>query len=680
MLLTLVDQATAPVRSVIDQVKRLEDTAKGAHKAMEPPVGGGMKRTADDFFAAQRAAESYQRTIDGLIDRQARLSQSIQGLQNVAQTAYELGAPIRAATGAAVEFERQIVDLKAAGAEGSVADLQTRVLGLSKGEGVDWRKIVAGNRAFLSKGGAQFAGQLSQAEPVLLKIAEAAKAEATDIYLLYLRYLQRGLASQEALTAIKANFAQGKAGSFELRDMAKQMPRLLGEAGQLGLTPQMLALDLPAFLQLPGEDLEASAATQRVQRLISDLSNARVREKLRDEFGIDAGQMIERSRMRGANPLFDLLNAIADRFKAMDPVKANEALSGVFGNMEARQAAQQWIDKRGQIGRYMPSRTDAERELAEAYALQSSTTDASARALAAQREAAAITLGTTQLSGERRSNELKGRGYSVADSVMQLAPGMTGTGATLWNAGSEIASFGATAASYWQQIGLAATTYALASQQSSFLSRVNAGVGGWWNSVKGASVVIGDLGKGVSDAVAETPGAAQALKSIGQSLARGVVLGAGTLASQYAIDAAFAAAPKPMMPEGYDPVARLNEGTLDRLNRVWRRISGADVAEKRAHERERLLPSAGGAVAGSPFEGVKTVASETGEHIQSALNVTVSPDVNLSRLEQTRDLVNEIRAGLAGIGSLTERAAAAVRQSSNLIRSPGALHDGFETR
>lgn len=65
------------------------------------------------------------------------------------------------------------------------------------------------------------------------------------------------------------------------------------------------------------------------------------------------------------------------------------------------------------------------------------------------------------------------------------------------------------------------------------------------------------------------------------------------------------------------------------------------------------------------FNFLKQGAQQTGQEVQSALNVTAKPNVDMSDLQATLALINQIKTGLSGIGAAMSAAAQRARQQAD---------------
>lgn len=698
MLLKLVDQASNPLKAVMERVKALEDATKQATGAAGAGQDGWRMHT-QGANSAQQAVERYTKTMERLNDLQAKHSMNLQGYREIINTLNGVREPFVTATDAAVRFEAAIADLKQGGFNGTLAGIRDNVLGMSTAVGVDWRQITKGRQEFLRYGGSDYQGQLSAVEPELAKLAVTAKADMGKMYYLFLTYLRSGLDARSAIDAIRTNYAQGKAGSFELKDIAEHLPQLANDARQLGMTPAQAAIDLPGMMQLPGEDMLPGQAVTRAKQFMSDMAKPAVRKKIGEVFDIDPAALMRAATASGRNPLMAVMNAMADKVRAMDATAGSEALASVFGGIEARQMMQQWIAKRDQMQRYMPEREEVDREVRAAEEARAQTAQAARERRDAQKEATEIQLGSTQLEGDKASSERSRKVQGFAQDAMKASPNVTSWGASIVNTGAALGGGIATLASYWEQAVIAALGGAkLATmypkQAAALGTAVHEVVGTAKQAVKTPFTAIKGLGEGInldrtSAGMKPINWAATTGTLIGGALRGAGVYGA-TSGVQWGIDWAMRNGPRPR-PEGYDPQVEIDKGVIGRARDVWGHITGQRYVDERNAQQLQIesgasLRARNDAVllnetrsAGGDVSGAVQQAQQDGEAIQSALNVSAKPTIDRSDLEATLGLVNQIKGGLSEIGPLARQANAAA-SVAGARRSTGALHDGYETR
>jgi hypothetical protein len=703
MLLKLVDQVTSPMKGVVDQVKGLENATKAATGAAATAgASAGWVQQQEAIHRAREAAERHYTTVERLMNQQVQFNQIAENWARVSQIGADIGAPIEAMANRALAFEKATEALARAGDMlGDKSSLGKSALALATQTNTPWQKIMQARAEFFKEGGTDIYNEVKPYEAQLLQLARATGAQATDVYKLLFTYMRVAkLPIEEAVASLKVNYSQGLAGSYEFNEMAAQLQGHIAQATtSLGMSGAQATTDLPALLQI----LRATGGKRAdtfLTNFMKAMTDPATTKRMKDELGIDVGAEMQAARERGENPLFRVANLIADKLQAIDPSQrgkidangdevkgAGETLGATFRDFYVRAFMDSFLSQREQLSKFQPSKADAAAKVDEHYQSSISTGAAAEdrRAIAAER--AAIIAANSQLDDKRRNADLKAGALNAGADFAQNNPGKTSAAITAWDAIAKTLQYGGAALmSYYTARGGWASLQAHAPGAAATIGNaggaVGRGIGGIARTVGNAGIAgaghVVAFGQGVSQTVADTPGAAQALRNIGGVVKNGVVTGAAVYGAQYAIDKAFDALPKPAYPEGYDPAAKLNEGLFDRLNNVWRSVTGAGAAEERTRARDGLAGGAAPAGGASPLDAARQDAAQAGQDIKASLDVTATPRIDQSDMDATLTKARAINAELAKTGQLASSALAATNRAAT--RSTGALHDGFETR
>ena len=166
------------------------------------------------------------------------------------------------------------------------------------------------------------------------KVATATNSELTDV-------TKTGFQLQSALKIrpdeLKATFDAlafaGKAGAFELKDMAQFMPTIASAATSLGITGKQGAISLAAMMQMVRKD--APGAAEASTRLTDALLKMTAPDAAKNfkKFGVDIEQVLKNAVKNGVNPMDAAVKELA-RVTGGDPFK----LSQIFGDKEAKLA------------------------------------------------------------------------------------------------------------------------------------------------------------------------------------------------------------------------------------------------------------------------------------------------------------------------------------------------------
>jgi len=164
------------------------------------------------------------------------------------------------------------------------------------------------------------------------KVATATGSELTDV-------TKTGFQLQNALkikpTELKSTFDAlafaGKAGAFELKDMATFMPTIAAAAGTLGIQGKQGAVSLAAMMQMVRKDAPdaGQAATRMTDAMLKMTAPDAV--KRFKKFGVNIEQVLANAKKKGVNPMEAALDEL-QRVTGGDVFK----LSQIFGDKEAK--------------------------------------------------------------------------------------------------------------------------------------------------------------------------------------------------------------------------------------------------------------------------------------------------------------------------------------------------------
>jgi len=166
------------------------------------------------------------------------------------------------------------------------------------------------------------------------KVAVATNSDLTDV-------TKTGFQLQSALkikpTELKETFDAlafaGKAGAFELKDMAQFMPTIASAAASLGIQGKDGAVALASMMQMVRKD--APGAAEASTRLTDALLKMTAPESVRNfkKFGVDIEAVLKNAVKKGVNPMDAAIKELM-RVTGNDPFK----LSQIFGDKEAKLA------------------------------------------------------------------------------------------------------------------------------------------------------------------------------------------------------------------------------------------------------------------------------------------------------------------------------------------------------
>ncbi len=684
LLLKLIDELSKPMGQATDSVGKFDRV-----------VGESKSKSKDLFADHGRSIEEYQKKLDGLTDRMAKISQIQSGIAGAHQTFEALGKPLAEATKQAIEFEKRVESIARGGGRLDLKDrIGKDILDVSKKANVPWEQIAAGERHLVSLGGGEWLDKIAPVRERLNRLAYAAEAKPETLYSLLERYMNPkvgDMSAQKAMAALEVNYDQGKRGSYELKDMARGLPELLGIGRSYGMDGYQAATDLPAILQqlrqLTGS---AGEADTRLRHGLTKLTSPSEAGKIKEELGIDVFEERRRAIAEGRNPFLAVADAIADKLQASGAGRVDEKAGAIVGadpeklgaiarDFYFRSFLDAYAKSREGLKEFSPAPDDARRKVDEDFASRVATTAGALERLTIAADLAAVKAGETQLETAKSRADRKTKLYDAAGSLADKAPGVTSAGLSLWNtitnAGSLFTSgldmAGKGALLYLSAQGLATKYPALGAIGENALGAAKGVVKAPWDIAKG-------LGQGIAE---EAPGAAAFGRGMLQAAGRGLLLAPLQMAGEYGVHKLTDALPQAGRNSEIERFANLSLfGKVgDLLSGLFNAAVPAARAETRAPPPPAAMPAAETQQAQpqvdtTQLDQAKQKATEAGLQIKTSLDVTAAPQVDTASIDAALAKVQQLGSALAAIGAQARATAASIARGS------GALHDGFETR
>ncbi len=756
MVLRLVDQATAPLRGVANEFQNLEKAAK------ELGRGAGAKMGAYEYFEGLKMtgeeAERTRQRVDDLRDSLSRIGTASLAFQNMARVGAEIARPMDTAIDKAREFEKQIRSITVAGdILGQDEAIGRGILEASRESGLKWEEIARGERALVELGGGEYVAKIAGVREKLAKLAKAAEADPAELYNMMYHYMELNhLTEKQAYEALSINYAQGKKGAYELKNMAQGLPKLEGLAmDYYGKNAGwQVAVDIPAALQMlrkvtgsPGE------ADTRLRHLLTKLTDPNEAKKIEKELGVDVYATRAKAMKSGADPLFATLDAIADELGRQGPKagKLNnqthqvedvdmKKLGGIARDYYFRSGIEAWTQMRKQLPEFILTSAEATKTVDESFRAHMETAAAAAR-LANSLDAAAIKIGTTQLGADKKKSELEETlARKGADFLGEHPYAADAAAYASWTGGHGLEALGKVG-----EVGLAGwagvqtlrylrarSAAGAGAAESAFANAPNLkgapidpsspNVGAMANYEQAVRALAENGGKaeGLTGTAAETfakahpaaqarmmeaaeealksaPGGGSLLENIAKGLGKGLVYGAVSMASGWALDEAekrlFGWTPENT--KKGEEIIHAKAADWYRSHGFpvpsWPSFTGSAKGEQLDDERHRaelggpaikLAPDAAGEPKAdtSGFADAGAKAEAAGRAIIAGLSVTAKPAIDFSCFEA---LHAHIAKSMRGLRQLAAAAKSTTAEAAHSIRrgySPGshALHDGSE--
>lgn len=678
LLLKLVDQLSQPMGQATDSVKNFDRAI------------GETKGKGKDLFADQgRAADDYKAKLDSITDRMAKLGQIQMGFSDAKRTFEAIGKPLDDMTAKAVEFEKRMESIARAGGRLDLKDkLGKDILDVSKRTNVPWEEIAKGERHLVELGGGEFLDKVSPVRERLARLTYASESSAESLYSLLERYMKLGkMSAEQAMGALEINYAQGKKGAYELKNMAHGMPQLFSLGTSFGMSGQQAATDLPALLQILRQTTgSAGEADTRLRHGLQKLTDPKTLEKINEELGVDASAIRKGALAAGANPLLAVANAIADKLGHMPEAgRVNnttgqidgadpEKLGGIARDFYFRSFLDAFSKMRDQMGEFSSTPAEARMQADIDFASRAATAAGALERLAIAADLNAVNRGKEQLETVKARADRKTWAYEKLDGFAEAFPGLTNAATSAYGA---IAHVGAGLA----QLGLVGLGVAQLWKGAQAFGAKYPALGAIGENVAGVGKGIvkapWDIAKGLGEGIAaEAPGAAAIGRGILQTAGRGLLAGALQVVGEWGVHKITESLPQAGRNAEVERFANLNGA--QKLAEMFSSIFGAAVpaarAETMAPQPQAQPPGAGPAVDMTAIDQARDKAAAAGADLKSSLNVTAKPEVDTSAIDALISKLQQAGALLTTLGAQARAAAAAIP------RGTGALHDGFETR
>ena len=398
------------LRPMFAEAKKLKGEMADLDREIEKASGN-----VTPLINRQRALADALARVNNQIDRQKKLgaidSESsriaargqalrAEGASNVIGGA-SLAAPFILAGSAAMQFSSGMVDIqqKAELTNAETAQMARNILAAARAAhalpedlrgGVD---VLAG-MGLDPRQAVEMIGPISRLGTAFkVDIADGANAAFSNLNNLKVSLGDTG-------RALDIMAAAGKAGAFEVKDMAQYFPALTASARALGQEGVSAVADLSAALQIARRGTGDSAtAANNVQNLLSKINSKATAQAFSKNFGIDLPNALKRAYAEGKTPL----EAIADITKKATGGDLSK-LSFAFEDMQAQGALRQLILDMGDYKKIRDQISTSSAGTVDAAFRQREAQDASIawQAFKGSASELAITLGTTVLPAGTR--------------------------------------------------------------------------------------------------------------------------------------------------------------------------------------------------------------------------------------------------------------------------------------
>jgi TP901 family phage tail tape measure protein len=194
------------------------------------------------------------------------------------------------------------IGITADATDAQIEDLQTRLRDLAYEGGKGFNEVREGIESLVT--GGMDLKKAGDALPAIIKTAQAAGAEVKDIATTTLSLDQAmGIATNKMQSAFDVMVTGGKAGKFELKDMARYFPSIAPAAAAIGLKGEKGLKKIVAVMQTirqgTGTTEEAAAS---IQNIFAKMESEETTNKF-EKFGIDLRKEMAKTRKEGGDLL-----------------------------------------------------------------------------------------------------------------------------------------------------------------------------------------------------------------------------------------------------------------------------------------------------------------------------------------------------------------------------------------
>jgi TP901 family phage tail tape measure protein len=290
LIVELLDRVSGPARGVANSLRGITRTVRDAT--------GGPVTMAD--------------RLDAAITRNNRALDAARGrMLDAVGTLYVLKAALTAPVQAAQEFDRALAEI---GAKGNLTAEQMSAIGdaakATSSQMNQFATDIVKAQDFLVGMGLDV-DRATKAMPSIARAATATGASLEDLSKAGFAAMSNlGLAAEDLGKSFDIMAAAGKAGGFELRDMAQYLPSITALASAKGMTGESGLAQIAAALQIVRRGAgDASEAATNFNNILQKINSNDAIKNFR-KFGIDIQQVLKDAKASGTDPLEASLRAI----------------------------------------------------------------------------------------------------------------------------------------------------------------------------------------------------------------------------------------------------------------------------------------------------------------------------------------------------------------------------------
>ncbi len=312
---------TELIASLVDKIS---GPAKTAAASLNTLVRSGSDRGGPTFATRIRKELAYtQIALDKMRTRMVEAIATTYALKTA------LESPIKAAT----EFETTMLDLgqKAEFSKSQIAEFGKKIRDLAPQVNQTAQEVAKGYDVLV---GAGLNSKLAEGiMPTLAKTATAYRAEIADLADTGMAAIQNLRVKVEEMPAVMDTLAAaGKAGAFELKDMAQYLPGISAQAESVGMKGTRAILELGTALQIVRKGAgDSSEAATNLRNVLQKMTSPETVNHFEKVAGVDLKKALSFYEKKGLTPLEAIVKVTKD---IIDKNKGKIKISDLFSDMQ----------------------------------------------------------------------------------------------------------------------------------------------------------------------------------------------------------------------------------------------------------------------------------------------------------------------------------------------------------
>jgi hypothetical protein len=373
---SLNDQLVGPLRRSVDEVEKSVQQLERATSRLRDGKGRFIKTTNEtsrEIDEAARQTDKLSRNTQNALTLAERLKNVWTQTGNVMRGAMTGFAAYQAAKyvmAPALQdgrtYDRQLRDLgNTAFGELSGSAFTAKIntldalLKMALREGGGTREGAVGAAGTLMAQGGLTELQLEKVMPTIMKAATAANAQPNDIANVVAAAVKNGHSVDAINSMIGKAIASGQAGGFEMKDMAKWLPKLLAAGSAIGMTGSRDYEEILALAQV--SRTTAGGSDEAGNNLLNFLLKVNAPDTQNDakKQDVDLSGTLAKNRDKGvsaAMSFLDILRREMDKDPRIVKLRAQYTAAATDGQRVASLTAQEQIFGGSAMGKYLQDR------------------------------------------------------------------------------------------------------------------------------------------------------------------------------------------------------------------------------------------------------------------------------------------------------------------------------------